>query len=204
MREGYSGLKIAESKEEAADIFRECFDGEINIPDLEEFGISDRSIYNNFSGVEEAESFSFGNRDYKCSICNKVFEERASWKAHKSNCSEEIYSEKLEAEKFLSDFNTDSKFITYILKIRRFDGDEFYYVGTTKNPIQRMIHHMRREDISLPKADEFGYSKDVEFDIISVLEVHNFKTKEEAMEKERVRALEIAIEKETTNVVGGR
>lgn len=98
----------------------------------------------------------------------------------------------------------------YVLELLRFDGEEFYYVGMAKNVVDRLQTHIgvAQDDydegkVSMPTPE--GKLGAPSYDVVDLeRRVRGGGTKDEARETERRMAYEIALEYDTTNVLGGK
>jgi len=111
----------------------------------------------------------------------------------------------------------------YTLRMKRIiDDEEYYYVGSTPDVEQRMeIHKRRNGDFSKPTVSfitgedvmlgkDHKLSSDIDIRLIDVYSMYKIEGESKfhfngrIRQKERVKALEIAIDKNTVNVLGGR
>lgn len=83
--------------------------------------------------------------------------------------------------------NTDDGrgFYVYVIKLLR-DNELWWYVGQTINPIQRLKTHLQNKNV------------------VGVDRLIGVSNRDAAKEKERKLAYEVAIEKNSTNILGGR
>jgi hypothetical protein len=95
----------------------------------------------------------------------------------------------------------------YVLRVQRHDGQRFFYVGMSEAVLSRLKSHARYggQNMRVPTTNG-AISKDTDFEIQEVVEVEGLHdtTAAEARERERRKAYELAIDHNTTNVIGGR
>lgn len=140
------------------------------------------------------------SKDKQCEYCSSPYRVGLSLEVHEMMC----------------ELNPDrciypSDYYIYVLElIRCEDGEVFYYVGKTDNLINRISNHVyssnreRYGRIYMPNMN--GESSDeVEYRILSVGNIVSVNGSESlALNKERELAYSLAIEKDTTNILGGR
>lgn len=92
----------------------------------------------------------------------------------------------------------------YVLRIERwFDKESFYYVGISNALIVRIASHMNNSTrIAMPTGD--GREERQRYVVRDVERVVEADSRAEARNLERETALRVAIEENTTKVVGGR
>lgn len=106
----------------------------------------------------------------------------------------------------------------YVLKVRRSaDGEIFYYVGETKNPVERIHRHCSFFEATKPVLSDEGMriSRDAGTYVVEELvEIETIEKKWDGTQyakslkdrmrnREREKVCEVAIEYGTTNVLGG-
>lgn len=100
--------------------------------------------------------------------------------------------------------------VVYVLKIKRCsDNEVFYYVGLTSNLDHRILNHFSCKEIKIPdrngkiirKPDNYREVQ-TDYELISLEEVEEVPNRETGLEIERRKRYEVAIEKNTTNVLG--
>lgn len=106
----------------------------------------------------------------------------------------------------LKDYDLDDDGYVYVLEcIREEDGEKFYYVGETQKPVIRITRHEADNgDFIAPDSDGVR-SSDVDFDIVSIerlIPVNGGDVKNDLMRIEQETVCKVAIEYETTNVIG--
>lgn len=103
-----------------------------------------------------------------------------------------------------------SESYVYILRIKRSDGEVFYYVGSTSSsPEKRIKRHMTDKTCRTMPVERDGVEVlgDTSMDTYTIVGVEDIvpvesSNKERLLEKEREIAYRVAIEKGTTNVTG--
>jgi len=98
----------------------------------------------------------------------------------------------------------------YVLEVKREDGEEFYYVGSTSQPVENRLRN--HANGSVPNAmpvnrggtEMLGDTSEQSFELVKVDRVIavDFSDRDRLLEKERETAYRVAIEYETTNVCG--
>lgn len=102
------------------------------------------------------------------------------------------------------------EYVVYVLKIKRCEDEEmFYYVGLTSNLDHRILNHFSCKIITIPSKDGKIIRKDdnyreveTNYEIISLEEMEKVPDRKRGLEVERRKRYEIAIEENTTNVLG--
>lgn len=120
----------------------------------------------------------------------------------------------------MESYDDDADSYVYVVELERDDGEIFFYVGMTIDIFDRMRSHVsnpakRHTPIAGPEHEylmsvDFG---DEIYDFNCVVEVESYSKreiqfednfKEFVREQERKRSFELAIEHDTTNILGGR
>lgn len=151
-----------------------------------------------------AEKEIFGGKDeYICSCCGKSFENRRVYNNHSNNCSKKKVKAVEKANKLLSDFHIESEHYVYTLKIKRSDGEIFWYVGESNRIESRIVEHIEKKRVKYPNKSG-NSQKDGDYSVLSVVELIPVDDRSEALKVESERAHELCLEYYTTNIMGGR
>lgn len=110
----------------------------------------------------------------------------------------------------LDTWSHDVEKYIYAIEVEREDGEVFYYVGETTDMYTRMrTHRYRGATMSIPTTDGVLERTDVQddsrFEIVGLERLVPVPdtTEPERRNKERETAYQVAIDHETTNVIGG-
>jgi len=81
--------------------------------------------------------------------------------------------------------NTIGESYVYVIIVKR-EGEEYFYVGKSNNPSSRIKNHINKKNV------------------VGIERVEGCISESSALERERELSYEIAIEKDTTNILGGK
>lgn len=127
-----------------------------------------------------------------------------------------------EVQYHLDDLDLDAEYYIYTIKLRRFDGEEFYYIGSVSNGYRSLFRRLKKHyeegghcsapviKDDFPALDKVRSStrreqfRFIGIESIKTVEVPDSRTNQFLREVERETAYECAIEHDTTNVLGGK
>ena len=141
--------------------------------------------------------------EYKCEDCGRFFKNERSVKAHQSVVDHERLRQKDEIRRLVE--SPDSEQHVYVIRVERIsDRKEFLYVGVSNSVVSRLMSHLSglTQGICLP--DEDGRLRCQQYNMVGLVETIPCSGRKKARNKERVRMLELAIERGQTNIIGGR
>ena len=142
------------------------------------------------------------NSRYECVVCGKSFGTESGLNQHKSTISEDQHMNISKAKEMAN--GAGSGPCVYTLEIQLGENVKtHYYVGMTKNLEQRLLSHFKGDSTVSYHSKSEGIFK-AEYEVIDLLSVEQCSDRSEAQCRERETLLEVAIEHDTTNVVGGR
>lgn len=197
-------------KGEVVSILQEVYEahGEISAKALEQENVPTSTVYSRFDSLLDAEEAVVGEVDFVCDDCGREFDDRRGYAVHRASRTEERGCETWEdnfkrVEQEVD--GIDCACLVYVLKIQRqCDGKEFFYVGRSVNPVERLTQHMvgRSGRISQPTPE--GTFEKRDYDFVEIVRTIPCESDARAKEVERKTLLEVAIERDTTDVLGGR
>lgn len=139
---------------------------------------------------------------YVCDNCKRRFESENSLAVHQRVSDPEKMRQKTEVKKLIR--KPQAPHHVYVVEIERQVGRKpFYYVGESKNVVERLMQHMSdQHEMSLPTAS--GGVRPQSYYLVSLISTHPFESKSVARNEERKIMLNTAMENDTTEVVGGK
>lgn len=137
-----------------------------------------------------------------CENCHRTFSNPGGFKYHTNNCDEGSYDER-DVQEMLAPYDSTDERLIYVLRLRRVDGEVFYYVGSTNDLELRLRHHMKYDKISMPTVGGDSFETGVEFVVDDVEEIEYVDDTNRANVREREKKYEVCLDKETTNILGG-
>ena len=143
-----------------------------------------------------------------CAICDATFSNEYQKERHYEGTPHKVNKMRKDMGSLLG-LNLDSNnHYVYTIVIKPINDDrEFYYVGTSRKPFQRIANHMRRNAGNnnignIPSKDgEMLVRK--KYDFVRFVDIEEHSTKKKAMLRERQKMFEIAKEHDEDIVLGG-
>lgn len=139
---------------------------------------------------------------FECEDCGRKFDTEGGLNAHDKSVNHEQLERKREIRMLMDSPHAPQH--VYVLKIERpADGKLFYYVGVSNSVVNRIIAHTDRpQGISMPTPS--GGVERQDYDVVGLERTESFDNRPAARNAERRIMLETAIEKNTTDVIGGK
>lgn len=140
--------------------------------------------------------------ELQCETCGRDFGNAGAHAYHENNFTEDQHYSEAEIDALMDSVDVEGLCL-YVLKLRREDGENFFYVGVSDNLRNRFRHHAKYNEIAMPDPESGEYRRGVSFDISSVERVVSCEDRDEANRLEREVPFEVCLDKETTNILGG-
>lgn len=191
------------SEEESTKILTEVYEehSEITAKALESSDVPVTVVYDSFDSMREAE-MRVGGDELECGKCGRTFDTKAGLITHIRHGSHTFKERLQKAEDMVGEYDSDH--LIYVMRIERpSDGQEFFYVGRTTQPYRRVAEHMSvTSEMSIPTPE--GVMEKQKYEVVQVSITLEFENEARAAAMERRMYLEIAIENNTTRVLGGK
>lgn len=147
-------------------------------------------------------------RAYECDICEKSFFTQSELENHYNTKTHEkgLFISEIDS---LSDV-PESEYYVYCIRVSPIDFEtEYYYVGLTNNYKRRFWQHKDTESEAhnslktFPSDDKNNCVK-TKYELTGFERIEGCESKERARIRERELMLEIARDKDTVDVIGGK